>query len=221
MIKQTKFVLFLSFLTTILMGLQCGKDKDYIAPPKQRFLETVSLSPAQKIYNINDTIWLRYVTSNKTFLDTISGKRLPTNMIKFKFGATLLPKYGTPTNPSDGFCNFILPANTTAQYVTNQSGTATYFNIDCDGSSTYDIAVGVVLKYQGIYVLNLPDGITLQACANQTNPYPNATLQFIYNLADCNKDVYLSIPASSRQEFPVGFTEAQIDYKVAYAFEVQ
>lgn len=220
MIKQIKVVLFLSFLTTILMGLQCEKDTDYISP-KQRFLETVSLKPARKIYNINDTIWLRYITSNKTFLDTISGKRLPTNTIKFNFGATLLPKYGTPTNPSDGYCNFILPTNTRAQYVTDESGTATLFDIDCDGSSNYELAIGVVLKYKGIYVLNLPDGITLQACANQTNPYTSATLQFIYNLADCNKDVYLSIPESSRQEFPVGFTEAQIGYKVAYALEVQ
>lgn len=221
MIKQTSFVLILSFLMTILMGLQCGKDRIYTPPPKQHFLETVSLTPAQKIYNINDTIWLNYVTTNKTFLDTVSGQRFPTNMIKFGFGATLLPKYGTPTNPSDGFCSFVLPNNTMGQYVTNPSGTATYFNIDCNGSLTYNIKIGVILKYQGIYVLNLPDGIKLEACSGQTNPYPSAWVQFIYNLTDCNKDVYLSIPASSRQDYPTGFTENQINYKVAYALEVQ
>ncbi len=201
------------------MGFQCGKE--YIEPPKQRFLEKVSLAPAQKVYNVNDTIWIRYITSNKTFLDTISGQRLPTNTIKFSFGAVLLPKYNTPLNPTDGFCKFILPNNVTAQYTTSQSGTSTYFNVDCDNASAYNIQVGVVLKYQGIYVLNLPDGITLQGCTNQTNPYPSASVQFIYDLSDCNKDVYLSIPTTSRQEFPVGFTEAQIDFKVAYALKVQ
>jgi hypothetical protein len=219
MLKQINSILLLSFLMTILMGLQC--DKEYVAPPKQNFLEKVSLIPAQKVYNVNDTIWLRYITSNKTFLDQISRQRLPTNTIQFGFGAILLPKYSTPLNPTDGFCSFILPNNVTAKYVTSQSGTSTYFSIDCDNAAAYNIQLGVVLKYTGIYVLNLPDGITLEACSNETNPYTTARVQFIYNSSDCNKDIYLSIPDSARQEFPVGFTAAQIDYKVAYAFKVQ
>lgn len=219
MLKQTNSILLLSFLMTISMGLQC--EKEYIAPSKQNFLERVSLTPAQKVYNVNDTIWLRYITSNKTFLDTISGQRLPSNTIKFGFGAVLLPKYGTPLNPTDGFCSFILPNNVTAQYVTSQSGTSTYFGINCDNATAYNIQLGVVLKYPGLYVLNLPDGITLEPCANQTNPYTSARVQFIYNLPDCNKEIYLSIPESARQEFPIGFTEGQIDLKVAFALKVQ
>ncbi len=219
MLKQTNAILLISFLMTISIGFQC--EKDYIDPPRQRFLEKVNLAPAQKLYNVNDTIWLKYTTTNKTFLDTISGRRLPTNNIKFSFGATLLPKYQTPLNPTDGFCKFILPNNVTAQYITNQSGTSTYFTVDCDNTSAYNIQLGIVLKYQGIYVLNLPDGITLEPCTNQTNPYPSARVQFIYDLPDCNNDVYLSIPATARQEFPIGFTEAQINFKVAYALKVQ
>ncbi len=219
MLRNTYTILLLFMLITITMGNECRKND--VMPAKQNFLEMVNLTSAKKVYSVKDTIWLNYITSSKTFLDTISKQRLPTNMLRFGFGATLLPKYGTPTNPADGFCSFILPGNATAQNVTNSSGTAAYFNIECDSSSTYNIKMGVVLKYQGIYVLNLPDGITLQACTNQTNPYPSARVQFIYNLADCNKDVYLSIPASLRQENPVGFTESQIDAKVAYAFKVQ
>ena len=203
------------------MGLQCGKDHNNILPPRQAFLETVNLTPAQKVYNINDTIWLKYITTSKTFFDTISRQRLPTNAIKFVFGAILLPKYNTIVNPTDGYCKFILPNNVIGQYITSQSGSSTFFTVDCDNATSYNILVGVVLKYQGIYVLDLPDRITLEACANQTNPYPSASVQFIYNLSDCNKDVYLSIPATARQEFPVGFTEGQINFKVAYAFKVQ
>ena len=219
MTRQTSSILLLIILMTILMGVQCRED--YIEPPKQRFLETVDLTPAQKVYSVNDTIWLKYFTSSKTFLDTISGQRLPTNTIKFGFGASLSPKYNTPINPPGGFCNFILPNNTTSQYVTSQSGTSTYFSVDCDNASAYNIQLGVVLKYKGIYVLNLPGGISLEPCTSQTNPYPSARVQFTYNLSDCNKDIYLSIPDSARKEFPVGITATQIDYKVAYAFKVQ
>ena len=143
------------------------------------------------------------------------------NTIKFGFGSVLLPKYGTPTNPSDGYCSFILPTNVTPNYYTSQSGTSVFFEVSCDNSLLYNIRIGVVLKYKGLYVLNLPDGITLEPCANETNPYPRSGLQFFYNLADCNSDVYLSIPLASRKEFPVGFTEGQILYKVAFALQVQ
>ena len=162
------------------MGFQCGKDT--VEPPKHRFVEKVGLTPAKKSYNVNDTIWLKYLNIDKTFLDTISGQRLSANTIKFLFGATLLPKYNTPINPTDGFCSFILPSNAIQRYITNQSGTGTSFIIDCDNSSLFNIQLGVVLKYPGTYVLNLPDGIELQACASQTNPYPTERLQFFYNL---------------------------------------
>ena len=201
------------------MATQCSKED--IPAARQQFSDKVNLIPYKKLYNINDTVWLNYITTNKTFLDDISNQRLPTNTIKFRFGAVLLPKYGTATNPSDGFCSFILPTNITPNYYTSQSGTSAFFEISCDNSIQYNIKIGVILKYQGTYVLNLPDGITLEPCVNETNPYPRARVQFFYNLADCNSDVYLSIPSTSRQEFPVGFTEGQIRNKVAFALQVQ
>lgn len=219
MIQKTTSLLLVIFLILVLGGFQCRQE--YIEPPKQYFKEKVDLAPAQKIYNVYDTIWLRYTTSSKTFLDTVTGQRLSTNTIKFKFGASLQPKYQAPFNPQDGFCSFILPPNVTAQYGTSQSGTATFFNIDCDNTSFYNIRLGIVVKYRGIYILNLPDNILLEACAGQTNPYPSASVQFSYNLADPNKDIYLSIPSAERQELPVGYTESRIDLKVAYALQVQ
>jgi hypothetical protein len=219
MFKGKFQILALSVTLTLLMGFQCGKDS--VSLPKQHFLEKVHLEPAQKKYNVGDTIWLKYETSDKTFLDTVSGQRLQTHTLKFWFGASLLPKYQAPLNPPDGFCDFILPTNVTARYITNQSGTSTFFEVECDSNPVYNIEIGIVLKYTGIYVLNLPDAINTEACINQINPYPSSFLRFIYSLTDCNKDVYLSIPAFARNENPGGFTEAQITSKVAYAINVQ
>lgn len=219
MVKQIGFILTLFLVMTISMATQCRKD--HATSPRQYFTEDIILSPAKKVYQIKDTIWLNYETSDKTFYDEKSGKRLPSNGLRFGFGATLLPKYDTPENPSDGFCDFILPNNTKAEYYTNQSGTSTFFNIDCDSAPAYHIKLGIVLKYQGIYVLDLPSAIVLQACVGETNPYPSAGLQFFYGLDDCNKDIYLSIPPASRQEYPPGFTEAQIGDRVAYAVKVE
>lgn len=209
------------FLITMVMGTQCHKDTEDFVSDKQSFKEKVSIFPAQKIYKVNDTLWLRFTTTDRTLYDTISKQRLPASSIKFHFGATLLPKFETPVNPSGGFCNFILPSNVVVRYFTNESGTTAAFEVGCDNALGYDIQVGVVLKYQGVYVLNLPDGMRTETCNNQTSPYAPSALRFIYNIADCNKDIYLSIPASSRREYPEGFTEAQIDYKVAYALKVQ
>ena len=219
MLRHTNLIFFIFIFTTVTMATQCSKED--VPAARQQFSDKVNISPYKKHYNVNDTLWINYTTSSKTFFDSVSNRRLPTNTIKFRFGAVLLPKYGTPSNPSDGFCSFILPSNITLNYYTSQSGTSVFFEVGCDNSIQYNIKIGVILKYQGIYVLNLLDAITLEPCINETNPYPRARVQFFYNLAYCNSDVYLSIPSTSRQEFPVGFTEGQIRNKVAFALQVQ
>lgn len=96
------------------------------------------------------------------------------------------------------------------------------FDNGCDTQPFYNIKLGLVLKYSGTYLLNLSDvGTKLQTCNNQTNSYPTSDLRFTYNLSDCNKDVFLSIPPSERPEYPTGFRQAQIDAKISFAFKVQ
>ncbi len=219
MIRPIWFLIFFFVLMTITMATQCRKE--YNEPAKYNFRELVNLFPAKKTYNVNDTIFISFKTNSKTLFDFLSNQRLSSTSVKFIFGATILPKYSTPINPTGGFCTFILPSGVVGNYYSSQSGTNSYFQVDCDSLSGYDIKIGVILKYSGIYVLNLPDGILLAPCNGQTNPYTSSFLQFTYNLADCNKDIYLSIPSANRKEYPTGFTEAQIDFKVAYAFNVQ
>ncbi len=217
MSRLLQSLFFICFITT-LMGTQCYKAAP--PPPQQEFHEKVALSPYQKKYNIGDTIWLHYQTNDKTFFDTLSNQRLSTSTLQYLFGAVLYPKYQAPDNPPGGYCTFITSAGAPLPQRTGASATTASFDIDCDAAPKYDVKLGVVLKYTGIYLLQLPGAIPLDACSGQANPYPRANLYFSYNLPDCNKDLYLSIPEDDRKEFPEGITEYGIDIKVSYAFEV-
>lgn len=213
----------LSFLTiTIIFGFQCNKG--YIEPiaVKELFMEKVNLFPAKKTYNINDTIWLTFSTTNKTLFDSISNQRLSTSGLKFNFKAIVLPLHNTPTNFSNSYCRFIVTSNVMATYDTTKFNSLVNFDIGCDTLMFYEIKLGLVLKYSGTYLLNLSDiGTKFKSCGNQINPYPMSDLRFTYNLADCNKDVFLQIPLSERPEYPVGFRQAQIDARISFAFKVQ
>jgi hypothetical protein len=189
-------------------------------PPEQSFAEKVSLTPAQKFYKIGDTIWLNFVTPDKTLFDTISKQRLPTNAVKFRFGTYLLAKYETPDNPAEGYCHFILPSNITANNSTTKEGTTTSFYLGCDNSSNYNASIGIVLKYKGYYVIDMFGGSPIEPCANQSNPYRNSGISFSFDVNDTNKDVYLTIPASFRND-TAGHTERWLDRKFAYALKVQ
>lgn len=207
---------------TIIFGFQCGKDFIEPVPAKELFREKINLFPSKKNYNINDTIWLTFTTTDKTLFDTLSSQRLSTNGLKFNFRAIMLPLYNTPTNQTKSYCKFILANNIVPQYDTTQFNSMINFDNGCDTQTFYDIKLGLVLKYAGTYLLNLSDvGTNLMTCSNQTNPYPTSDLRFTYNLTDCNKDVFLSIPISQRPEYPTGFRQAQIDAKVSFAFNVQ
>ena len=117
--------------------------------------------------------------------------------------------------------NFITPANTVADLKTSKYGTIVSFDIGCDNASSYDVQIGIILKYSGFYGLRLPDWAELKVCRNVVNPYPAASLLFRYDLTDLNNDVYNTIPSSARRDFPNGFNELLINLKAAYAFHVQ
>lgn len=214
--------IILLFALTIIFGFQCHKYDIEPMPIQQSFREKISLFPAQKIYNVNDTIWLKFTTTDKTLFDTISKQRLSTDLVRFNFGSILIPKYNTPNNISNSFCKFITANNVTPYYDTTQLYSRVSYDVGCDAQPSYNIQLGIVLKYPGIYLLN-PSGIArgLQPCANQTNPYPSSELYFTYDLPDCNKDVFLSIPPAHREEYPAGAIQRNIDAKFSFALKVQ
>ena len=118
--KTLVFVSFLLVTLTLVSGLQC--DKEFIPPPpiEQYFKEKVGLTPSQKAYNVNDTIWVSYFVPDKSLLDTVTNKRLPTNGVKFPFGIVVLPKYKTPANAAEGYCDFIVDSRLNPKYDKSQ-----------------------------------------------------------------------------------------------------
>ncbi len=212
--------LALLFFVPFLMGTYCSKHYN-TEEAKQVFTEKINIYPAQKTYSINDTIWLDFQTADKTLYDSISRQRLFTSRVKFNFQIILIAKYDFPTLSSGVYCEFIHPVNLTPIQQTSTFGTSTSFEIGCDNAPRYDTKVGLVLKQKGIYVIDIETLKLIQPCIGEVNPYPGSYLIFTYNIADTNKDIYLSIPDSDRTDNPPGFTEKQLDKKLAYAIRVE
>lgn len=207
-------------LWTIVMGTQCRKDVEYPSP-KHCFKEKVQLTPAKKLYNVGDTIWISLTTPDQSLFDTVTNQRVSTAGSGFLFGASLLAKYETPSNPPDGYCNFILPTGVSATTLTTQSGTFTRFRVGCDNASNYSTRIGVVLNHQGTYIIDMATASTVEPCNAQATRVPPPYLRLVFDLADTNKDVYQAIPVQNRNEFPAAYMESWLDAKVAFALKVE
>ena len=218
--NRTLTTIIFIFLATFLMATQCNKYDDF-EEPKHYFLEKIELSPEQKTYSINDTLWLEFKTTSKSLFDSITNQRLPSNTIKFLFGVSVLGKYDYPTNSSLAFCEFIAPTGTILNTRTFSDATVTSFEVGCDNAPNYAVRLGIVPKAKGYYVLDMSTATQTEPCSGQTNPYPSSYLRFTFDVTDTNKDIYLEIPESLRKEYPAELTLRQIESKVVYAFRVQ
>jgi hypothetical protein len=98
-------------------------------------------------------------------------------------------------------------------------GVGLNMNITC--GSPYEIKIGFVPKQIGIFSLDM---YTLDShvtdCISNRLPNVFSTIEYKFYLGDCNKDVYLSIPAASRGENEKGYTENLIDAKKVFVFWV-
>jgi len=212
------YTIFAFCFLTVIIGTQCNKDIDYELP-KQDFAEKVTLSPSRKVYNVGDTIWLNFTKQDKTLYDALSNQQLPSYMIKFLFGATLVSLYDTPQNPSTSLFDFAVPTGVTASISSNISTSSAYWFLGCDNTVNYNARLGVIPKFQGIYLLEVSFRRSdIEKCSNQTNPYPRSSILFTFDVPDTNKDIYITIPQSERND---PLYERQIDAKVGYAFKVQ
>jgi len=127
-------------------------------------------------------------------------------------------RYPYSSTQGDIFCSAVLSGNATKTSFT----TPPYYNVvgiqtGCN-SNFYFVKLGFVPKQKGIFSIGVP--------LSQMNNCPNkkvfnyAKFSFTFDLADCNKDVYLSIPASARGG-EQGFTDVSIDKKELFVFKVE
>ena len=91
-------IFFLIIVANIVMGTQCGKD--YITPdPTYEYLEKLSLTLYQKVYSINDTIWVQFQTNDKSLYDKKSNSRISTDTTFLRGGFYYHKRYIIGTVP--------------------------------------------------------------------------------------------------------------------------
>lgn len=207
------------FIALLCMGTQCRKQEiEY----KYNFLEKINLYPVQKVYQIGDTIWLQYTNTNKQLYDVHTSNYILSDTVSVDFQISLNSRYNTPLNPSDGFCDFLTVNGLNLGRYLNVYGSGFLNSFGCNNTYNYNFTVGVVLKQKGIYSLDLlgsPRNVI--ACPNRISSFPLSTIEYRFDVIDCNKDIFLSIPPISRIESTKEGTENKIDNKQVFIVNVE
>lgn len=210
--------LALLFTALICMGTQCNKiEIEY----KYNFLEKVNLYPVQKSYHLGDTIWLQYTNPTKKLFDSRTNQYISAEDVNISFQIGYNSRYNAPVNPTHGFCDFISSNGVNSGRYLGTYGNSISYVFGCNTNNSYDFTVGVVPTQKGIYSLDLT-GVngTVTGCADNTLTFPLSTIEYSFNVNDCNKEIYLSIPPASRGESGPGYTEKNIDNKKSYILTV-
>ena len=201
------------FILFLCMSTQCNKE---YTPPTYTFIEKLNLFPAQKVYHTGDTIWLQYNNVGKKLFDYKSGLEIPVDSISIPFMIGFNGRYNHPVSPADGFCDFVSSNGINVGRYLGDFGSSDFQNFGCNTNNNFDFIVGVVLKKTGIYSLDLFGAPRyLSSCSNRVSNYINGTLEYFFNVQDCNKDIYLTIPGAS------GNMKNKIDSKKAFVVKVE
>lgn len=200
--------------------LSCQKcEKDYIEiPPKYEFVEKLTLAPYKKTYLLNDTIWVQFQPANKSLFDKLSNSQvfLDTSVLVsfFKYRKV----FPMPTQ-SDTFCNYFADSRLNPSFNTlSSSNLENTISIITTCNNPFDFKIGIIPKKTGIYLLE--PGFAVRDCPNRLPNYYHKA-KFIFDLADCNKDVWLTIPAETRLKLTPYYLETSIERKEIFAFKVE
>lgn len=220
--RNNVIILILLLFTALLsMGFQkCNKEE---IKSKYNFLEKLDLHPVQKIYQVGDTIWLEYINSSKMLFDKNTGQKILADNVGIQFQVSYNSRYSkNPVTSSGGLCDFISPVGININRYMGQTGNSALMNFGCNGANNYNFKVGVVLKQKGYYSLGLFDNQrSVFGCSNRIPAFPHSTIAYRFNLADCNKDIYFSIPKDQRMSDATAYPEREIDNKEVFVLKVE
>jgi len=207
-------------IITLFINFHCTKPP-YRIKYKYNFAEKLDLFPAQKLFHVGDTVWVQYVNTDNMFLDTKTGKRIQADSLYINFDLTLNALYNTAVNPPGGFCEFVPPVGMIAGRWPGQYYTKTAIDVGCATSYNYNFKLGIVLKEKGIFSVDMFRDMLVQECGNRGKEFPESNIEFAFNLADGNKDIFLSIPLASRGgDSGSKEVEKRIDDRIAYVLRV-
>ena len=206
------------FVTLLCMSTECRKEE---IKYKYNFSEKLDLFPAQKTYKVGDTIWIQYTNPDKKLFDSPTRQYINLDSIYVPLQISFNCRYNTPVNPAGGFCDYVSVNGVNVGRYLGDYGTGFLSQFGCHNNN-YDFKVGIVPRQKGIYSLDLFGVLrTIGPCPGRILNIPLATIEYRFNLADCNKDIYQSIPPYSRGESQKGYTESKIDDKQVYLVNVE
>ena len=200
------------------MGLEC-KDKFNAT---YKFSEKFTLTPYKKVYAINDTIKLEFKTRDKNLLDNITNSKITTDTTSFWLPFVYEPRYPLPAlNDKDTLANVIIgdKSSSDKSIYRAEGNLFANFYADCNTAPYYLVKISFIPKKAGIYTLRSPASEAVFGCTGRVNKFPLSLISFTYDLEDCNKDIYLSIPESQRKDSK--YYEELMDKNQLFAFKVQ
>ncbi|GHA75263.1 hypothetical protein [Pontibacter akesuensis] len=196
--------LVLAVFSLFAMSWQCG---EYAEPDYTHIIrEKVDLYPYKKAYAVGDTIWIDTNITDRFLYDEKISQRVEIDSValplKLSFNK-LYKRYQGETGP---FFEAIYadPVQKHPEYL--------FFTYACN-QPDYDFRVGIVLLKPGIYSLVLHDQNYFSNCITE-GAY--SRIYYTFNVADSNKDVFLSIPAISRG----GLNTDRMDSKEEFIVQV-
>lgn len=215
--KSFMLLVALVSLAFSTLSFTCGRD---YAEPKLAYLfaEKLTLMPYQKEYAINDTIWMQLQTADKTLFDQLISARIATDTSYMR--PAFIYEKAYPVTPAPGvICGVWAPEVANLEIIQphdNRPYTFMQFSTDC-AAKTYFFRVGFVPKQAGIYFIQPLN--SLANCPNKRT-WERSEFNLTFDLADCNKDIFLTIPPQSRSEQPTS-AEARIENKELFYFRVR
>ncbi len=195
------------------MATQCNKD----VLPSYTFTEKLDLYPEQKIYQLGDTIWIQHLNPANTVYDNHTNQNFSVDTLEINFGPIFSATYNLPFDNSGTFCNFIFQGVNVGSHFNHAFG--------CNNGGSFNFKVGMVLNKIGIFSIDLNGSRPVTSC-NHIGPYVNGEgfpYSFIYykfNIADGNKDIYLSISPALRG-VPKDYVYPAIDNKQIFFLKVE
>jgi hypothetical protein len=215
-------VIFFCFAISILMGIRCNKYDFPERNLKYDFGQSISLSPYSKQYHIGDTIWVSLNTPFKILYDQRSSQQIGADSFLLQFGINMVKRFPiSPYTDPSAYCDFVILSSLNPVFSNYSTGFLAYFNFGCDNNPGFTFKLGIVVKGAGTFSLNLSDRKEIGLCTpNSSTNVTYSQVGYTFNLNDCNKDIYLSIPSSARGNMS-SIYEEMIDKKQFFVFEVQ
>lgn len=215
---RSSFLLTVTLLGAALltMGTQCDKD-DYLPPlkPSYEFAEKLTLTPYKKVYGIGDTIWVQFLAPDRKLYDQLSNTRVAMDTSTLRM-AMQYQKHDASGAEGEFFTSIKLEnaLDTTFRTLYLRYNILN-FRTDCN--NPYFFRVAFIPKKTGVYTIE-PGG-ALSPCPGRWT-WQHSTFRLTFDLADCNKDVYLALPPYTRGD-ENGHIAVGLDKKEKFAFKVE